>query len=76
MRHPIIDEVVSIALRGARINCAGGPLAIHRNVFGDHELAIGQRVEFRPFRTGGGATIAANANPITAERAEVLRCFA
>lgn len=71
----MIGEVVSLCMNGARIGSTGGPLFVHRHCFGEREPAIGDQVEYRPFRTQDGTTIATNARPVTVERAPVLRCL-
>lgn len=71
----MIGEVISVGLHGARISSTNGLLFVHRSVFGERAPAIGDQVEYQPFRTQDGTTIATNAKPITAERAEVLRCL-
>lgn len=71
----MIGEVISVGLHGARISSNTGPLFVHRNVFGEREPVIGVAVEYRPFRTQDGTVIATSAKPVTAERAEVLRCL-
>lgn len=72
----MIGEVVSLGVHGVRISTTAGPLFVHRRAFGGREPAIGDAVEYKPFRTQDGTTIATNAKPVTAERAEVLRCLA
>lgn len=71
----MIGEVVSLGVHGARISSTSGPLYVHRNVFGEREPAIGDPVEYKPFRTQDGTVIATNARPLTAERAEAIRCL-
>lgn len=68
----MIGEIISIGVHGARIGSTTGPLFVHRNVFGGREPAIGDAVEYKPFRTQDGSIIATNARLLTAERAEVL----
>lgn len=73
----MIGEVVSLSTHGARIRSnSGPPIFVHRSVFKEREPAVGDHVEYRPFRTQDGTVFATNAKPITAERAEVLRCLA
>lgn len=71
----MIGEVISVGLHGARISSTNGLLFVHRSVFGDRDPTIGDTVEYRPFTTPDGSIIATNAKPLTAERAEVLRCL-
>lgn len=71
----MIGEVITIGVHGVRIRSTTGPLFVHRSVFGDHAPSVGDPVEYQPFRTQDGSTIATNAKPVTAERAEVLRCL-
>lgn len=72
----MIGEVISVGLHGARISSASGPLFVHRHCFGERAPAVGDQVEYRPFRTQDGSIIASNPKPVTPERAEVLRCLA
>lgn len=69
----MIGEVIRLTPNGARISSPGGPLFVHRHAFGERAPAIGDAVEYRPFRTQDGTVIATNARPVTAEQAEVLR---
>lgn len=69
-------EVISVGLHGVRISSTTGPLFVHRHCFGDRAPSVGDQVEYRPFRTQDGTTIATNAKPVSVERAEVLRCLA
>lgn len=71
----MIGEVISVGMHGARISSTTGPLWVHRSAFGDRAPAIGDAVEYRPFRTHDGSIIATSAKPVTAERAEVLRAL-
>jgi hypothetical protein len=71
----MIGEVISLGISGARISSPNGPLFVHRAAFGERAPAIGDQVEFRPFRTQDGSIIATNARPLSAERAEALRCL-
>lgn len=72
----MIGEVISISRNGARISSPGGPLLfVHRCVFDEREPAIGDAVEYKPFRTQDGSIIATSAKPVSAERAEVLRAL-
>lgn len=72
----MIGEAITIDVHGARISSPCGPLFVHRSAFGDRGPTVGDQVEYKPFRTHDGTTIAMNAKPVTAERAEVLRCLA
>ncbi|KRE04723.1 hypothetical protein ASE61_07335 [Bosea sp. Root670] len=72
----MIGEVISVGVHGVRISSSTGPLFVHRQAFGERDPAIGEQVEYRPFMTQDGSVIATNAKPVTAERAEVLRCLA
>lgn len=69
----MIGEVVSLGVHGVRVSSTAGPLFVHRHAFGGREPAIGDAVEYKPFRTQDGSIIATNARLLTAERAEVLR---
>lgn len=71
----MIGEVISVGLHGARISSLTGPLFVHSHCFGNCAPAVGDQVEYQPFRTQDGTTIAMNAKPVTAEQAEVLRCL-
>lgn len=72
----MIGEVISVGLHGARISSITGLLFVYRHCFGERAPAVGDQVEYQPFTTQDGTTIATNAKPVTAERAEVLRCLA
>jgi hypothetical protein len=72
----MIGEVVSVSVHGARIQSDGNPpMFVHRSAFGDHAPGVGDLVEYRPFRTQDGTTIATCARPVTAEQVEVARCL-
>lgn len=71
----MIGEVISVGMHGARIGSTDGPLFVHRQAFGERQPGVGDLVEYRPFRTQDGTTIATNATLVTAERAGVLRCL-
>ncbi len=71
----MIGEVISVELHGARISSPCGALFVHRHCFGEREPAVGEPVEFRPFRTQDGSIIATNARPLSSERAEALRAL-